>query len=54
MPPLNGTEREKVEAVLRAYIVRLRKNQPRFNDIDDGMLPDMVVQWLREEIDKMK
>lgn len=26
VPPLNGTEREKVEAVLRAYIVRLRKN----------------------------
>lgn len=52
--PLNGTEKENVAAVLRAYIARLRKSQPRYSDIPDEMLPDMIVQRLREELKKMK
>ena len=55
VPDLTGTERERVEAVFRAYVARLRKNQPRFRGIEeDWMLPDIVVQRLREELAKMK
>ena len=51
---MEGTEREEVEAVLRAYIARPRKNRPRYEGIEDWMLPDMVMQRLREELDKMR
>jgi hypothetical protein len=55
VPRLTGTEKEKVEAVLRAYVARLRKTVPRFASVEeDWMLPDIVVQRLREELGKMK
>jgi hypothetical protein len=55
VPDQSGTERERVEAVFRAYVARLRKNQPRYQAFnDDRLLPDIVVQRIREELDKMK
>ena len=52
LPDLMGTEREQIKTVSRAYAARLREKQPRFSQIkDDGMLPDMVIQKLREELE---
>ena len=54
-PRLTGTDRENVETVLQAYVARLRKTVPRFANVEeDWMLPDIVVQKLREELGKMK
>ena len=55
VPSLTGTDKKQVETVLRAYVARLRKTVPRFAGVEeDWMLPDIVVQRLREELDKMK
>lgn len=48
----NGTAKDDLGAVLRAYIARVRKNRPELKDIPDRMIPDMVVQHLLQELDK--
>jgi len=55
VPDVTGPEKERIEAVLRAYVARLRKSQPRYHAIkDERLLPDIVVQRITEELRKMK
>ena len=49
-PPASG--RPGLEAVLTAYIARLRAVVPRYQGIEDKFLPDAIVQQLRAELQR--
>ena len=51
-PPASG--RPGLEAVMTAYISQLRAVVPRYQDVEDQFLPDVVVQQLRAELQRVE
>lgn len=50
--PAQGTEREKVEALLKTYAARLRQAVPRYRKVkDDRQIVDMGVLYLVKILD---
>jgi hypothetical protein len=54
MPDL-GTDREKLQHLLDAYLAILMSKAPKYADIPDPrLIPDMILVHLFESMDRMK